>query len=53
MAHVGGHAARMEEARNTYKILVENLRWKRPLWRSKARWLDNIKVYIRHISRVK
>jgi hypothetical protein len=39
-----GHVARMRENRKTYRILVEKPEGKRSLWRSRRRWVDNIKM---------
>jgi hypothetical protein len=45
-----GHAARMGEKRNTYRILVGNPEGKRPLGRPRCRWVDNIKMNLREIG---
>jgi hypothetical protein len=42
-----GHVARMVEQRNAYKVLVGKPIGKRPLGRSRRRWMDNIKIYLR------
>jgi hypothetical protein len=39
-----GHAARMGERRNAYRILVGKPEGKRPLGRPRRRWVDNIKM---------
>jgi hypothetical protein len=39
-----GHVARMEEKRNVYRLLVGKPEGKRPLGRSRRRWIDNIKM---------
>jgi hypothetical protein len=39
-----GHAARMGERRNAYRILVGKPEGKRPLGRQRRRWADNIKM---------
>jgi hypothetical protein len=39
-----GHAARMAEKRNAYRILVGKLEGKRPLGRPNLTLLDNIKM---------
>jgi hypothetical protein len=36
-----GHVARMREKRNAYKILVGKSKGKRPLGRSRIKWVDN------------
>jgi hypothetical protein len=41
------HVARMVEKRNTYRILVGKPEGKRPLGRSRRRWVDNIKMDLR------
>jgi hypothetical protein len=38
------------EKRNAYRILVGNPEGKRPLGRSRRRWIDNIKTNIREIG---
>jgi hypothetical protein len=37
-----GHVARMGEKRNAYRLLVGNPEGKRPLWKPKRRWMDDI-----------
>jgi hypothetical protein len=39
-----GHAARMGESRNAYRILVGKQEGKRPLRKPRRRWVDNIKI---------
>jgi hypothetical protein len=34
----------MGEKRNAYRLMVENLEGKRPLQRSRRRWVENIKI---------
>jgi hypothetical protein len=34
----------MGEKRNTYRLLVEKPEGKRPLWRPRRRWVDNIRI---------
>jgi hypothetical protein len=41
-----GHVVRMGEKRNEYRILVGQPDGKRPLGRSRRRWVDNIKMYL-------
>jgi hypothetical protein len=45
-----GHAARMGETRNAYTILVGKPEGKRPLGRTRRRWVDNIKIDLREIG---
>jgi hypothetical protein len=44
-----GHAARMGETRNAYRIMVEKPEGKRSLGRTRCRWVDNIKTDLREI----
>ena len=39
-----GHVARMEEARNAFKILIGKPTGKRPLGRPRRGWEDNIRM---------
>jgi hypothetical protein len=39
-----GHAARMGEKRNAYRLLVGKPEGRRPLRRPRRRWLDNIRM---------
>jgi hypothetical protein len=45
-----GHVARMGEKRNAYRLLVGKPEGKRPLERSKRRWVDNIKMDLLEIG---
>jgi hypothetical protein len=40
----------MGETRNAYKILVGKPEGKRPLGRTRRRWVDNIKMGLREIG---
>jgi hypothetical protein len=40
----------MEEKRNAYRILVKNPEGKRPLGRTRRKWVDNIKMDLREIG---
>ena len=44
-----GHVARMGERRGVYRGLVGKSEGKRPLWRPKRRWEDNIKMDIQEV----
>jgi hypothetical protein len=44
------HVARMGEKRNAYRILVRKAEGKRPLGRSRRRWVNNIKMDLREIG---
>jgi len=37
-----GHVTRMVEIRSAYSILIGKPEGKRPLWRPRSRWKDNI-----------
>jgi hypothetical protein len=39
-----GHVARMGAKRNVYRLLVGKPEGKRPLGRSRRRWIDNFKM---------
>jgi hypothetical protein len=39
-----GHVARMMEKRNAYRLLMGKPEGKRPLGRSRRRWVDNIRM---------
>jgi hypothetical protein len=43
------HVAQMREKRNPYRILVGKSEGKRPLGRSRRRWVDNIKMDLREM----
>jgi hypothetical protein len=45
-----GHAARMGERRNAYRILVGKPDGKRPLGSPRRRWVDNIKMDLREVG---
>jgi hypothetical protein len=45
-----GHAARMGERRNAYRILVGKPKGRRPLGRPRRRWVDNIKMDLREVG---
>jgi hypothetical protein len=45
-----GHVARMGAKRNAYMILVGMPEGKRPLGRTRRRWVDNIKTDLREIG---
>jgi hypothetical protein len=45
-----GHATRIGEQRNAYRILVGKPEGKRPLGRPRYRWVDNIKMDLREIG---
>jgi len=42
-----GHVARMGEGRDVHRVLVGKPEGKRPLWRLRRRWEDNIKMDLR------
>ena len=45
-----GHVARMEEGRSAFKILTGAPAGKRPLGRTRRRWEDNIRIYLKEIG---
>jgi hypothetical protein len=45
-----GHAFRMREMRNSYKILVRKREEKRPLGRPRRRWENNIRMGLKEIE---
>jgi hypothetical protein len=45
-----GHVARMGETRIAYRLLVGKPEGKRPLGRSRRRWVDKIKMALREIG---
>jgi transcription termination factor 2 len=45
-----GHVARMGEKRNPYRVLTGKPEGKRPLGRTRSRWVDNIKIDLREIG---
>jgi hypothetical protein len=47
---LAGHAARMGERTNAYRILVGKPEGKRPLGRPRSRWVDNIKMDLREVG---
>ena len=44
-----GHVARMGQSRNAYRVLVGKPEGKRPLWRPRRRWEDNIRMDLREV----
>jgi hypothetical protein len=45
-----GHVARMGEDRGVHRVLVGKPEGKRPLWRPRRRWEDNIKMDLREVG---
>jgi len=45
-----GHVARMRERRVVHRILVGKPEGKRPLWRPRRRWDDNIKMDLQEVG---
>ena len=45
-----GHVARMSEEREMYRILVGKKEGKRPLGRSRCRWLKNIRMDLQKVG---
>ena len=44
------HVARMEEGRSAFKILIGKPTGRRHLGRSRRRWEDNIKMYLKEMG---
>ena len=47
---LAGHAARMEERRAVYRVLVGKPEGRRPLGRPRRRWEDNIKMDLQEVG---
>ena len=45
-----GHVARMGEEREVYRVLVGKPEGKRPLGRSRRRWVDNIRMDLQEVG---
>ena len=45
-----GHVGRMEESRSAFNILTGKPAGKRPLWRPRRRWEDNIRMDLKEIG---
>jgi hypothetical protein len=45
-----GHVARMGEKRNAYRLMVRKSEGKRPLGRSRRRWVDNIRMNLGEVG---
>ena len=45
-----GQIARMGERRGVYRVLVGKREGKRPLWRPRRRWEDNIKIDLQEVG---
>jgi len=45
-----GHVACMRERRGIYRVLVGEPEGKRPLWRPRRRWEDNIKMDLQEVG---
>ena len=44
------HVARVGEERGVYRVLVGKLEGKRPLWRPRRRWVDNIGMDLQEVG---
>ena len=47
------NVARIGEGRSAFKILIDKATGKRPLWRPRRRWEDNIRMDLEEISILK
>jgi hypothetical protein len=45
-----GHVSRMGEKRNAYRLLVGKPEGKKPLGRSRCRWVDNIRMDLEEVG---
>jgi len=45
-----GHVARMGEERGVYRVLVGKLEGRRPLERTRRRWVDNIRMDLQEVG---
>jgi hypothetical protein len=45
-----GHVARMGEERGVYRVLVGKPEGKRPMGRSRRRWVDNIRMDLQEVG---
>ena len=45
-----GHVAHMGEERGVYSVLVGKPEGKRPLWRPRRRWVDNIRMDLQEVG---
>jgi hypothetical protein len=45
-----GNVARIGEVRGVYRVLVGKPEGKRPLGRTRRRWVDNIKMYLQEMG---
>ena len=45
-----GHVARKGEERGVYRVLFGNPEGKRPLWRPRRRWVDNIRMDLQEVG---
>jgi len=45
-----GHVARVGEERGVYRVLVGKPEGKRPVWRPKLGWVDNIRMDLQEVG---
>ena len=45
-----GHVARMGEQRGVYRVLEGKPEGRRPLWRPRRRWVDNIRTDLQEVG---
>ena len=45
-----GHVARMGEGRGVYSVLLGKPEGRRPLWRPRPRWVDNIRTELKEVG---
>jgi len=44
-----GHVVRISEERGVYRVLLGKLEGRRPLWRPRRRWVDNIRLDLQEV----
>ena len=47
---ISGHVARVGEERGVYSVLLGKLQGRRPLGRSRRRWVDNIMMDLQEVG---
>jgi len=46
---LAGNVAHMGEKREVYRVLVGKPEGRRPLWRPRCRWVDNIRMNLQEV----
>ena len=50
ICYTKSHVARMGEERGVYRVLVGKPEGRRPLWRPRRRWVDNIRMDLQEVG---